>query len=99
MRNLLTGSFTCHEAQLIFKRDKGRFILTTFLPIILIVVISWLGLWLKPATTAGAICRILIELVAVLMSTVFGKIALYEEAPIAFRSAFEMSVKKSINPH
>ncbi len=43
-----TGNFTCLEAVFKFKRRLGHFLFHTYVPTIIIVMVSWFSFWMSP---------------------------------------------------
>ena len=41
-----TGTFSCMKAVMAFKRETTYFITQTFIPSILVVVLSWVSFWI-----------------------------------------------------
>ncbi len=46
--NAISGSFGALQIEFKLKRKLGRYILQTYVPTILIVMVSWLSFWMKP---------------------------------------------------
>ena len=43
-----TGTFTCLAAVFKMKRSPGYLVFSTYIPSVLIVVMSWISFWIKP---------------------------------------------------
>ncbi|XP_076802242.1 glycine receptor subunit alphaZ1-like isoform X2 [Clavelina lepadiformis] len=58
-----SGSFTCIEVTFILKREKGYYMIQTYIPSTLIVILSWVSFWINmdaaPARTALGITTVL----------------------------------------
>ena len=62
-----TGAFPCLEIRFVLKRDIGYFLIQTYIPSILIVILSWVSFWINPESTPA---RVSLGLLTVLsMST------------------------------
>ena len=43
----LAGNFSCIEMRFFLKREYGYFIIQTYIPSLLIVILSWVGFWIN----------------------------------------------------
>ncbi|CAH1777815.1 unnamed protein product [Owenia fusiformis] len=50
-----TGAFACIFGDLLLKRDLGFYIIQTYIPSILIVLLSWVTFWLDPESVASRV--------------------------------------------
>ena len=51
--NYSTGTFTCLAAVFKLKRNPGYLFFSTYIPSVLIVVMSWISFWIPPESTPG----------------------------------------------
>ena len=49
------GSFSCIAVQFEFKRNVNYYIMSLFIPSVLIVVLSWVAFWIDKDSTPGRI--------------------------------------------
>jgi len=61
-----TGNFTCVVARIHLKREIGYYMIGTFIPTILIVVLSWISFWINPL---AAPARVALGITTVLTMT------------------------------
>ena len=53
--NYFTGSFTCLAAVFKLKRNPGYLFFSTYIPSVLIVVMSWISFWIPPESTPARV--------------------------------------------
>ena len=50
-----TGTFTCLAAVFKMKRSPGYLVFSTYIPSVLIVVMSWISFWIPPESTPARV--------------------------------------------
>ena len=50
-----TGNFSCLKASFYLDRDVGYYIIQTYLPSVLVVVLSWVAFWIDPAAVPARV--------------------------------------------
>ena len=53
--NYSTGTFTCLAAVFKLKRNPGYLFFSTYIPSVLIVVMSWISFWIPPESTPARV--------------------------------------------